>query len=250
MNTRFIAFLKYHVAKSDFLNALMRFNQVNRDKWIADRARQIPAGARVLDAGAGKAPYRELFSHCDYRSQDFCQEPSTMGHYSPMDYVCDINDIPVPDESFDVIVSTEVIEHVPDPINTIKEFSRILKRGGLLLLSAPLGSRLHQTPYFFYGGFSPYWYTHFLPMAGFTNVTVTPNGGFFLFYGQESLRFLLYVFRSLNSRLTRILALPLFAIFGIWFCLLLPLICAALDKIDKDKDCTVGYFVEAMKMDQ
>ena len=47
-----------------------------------------------------------------------------------IDFVSDLLNIPVPDKSYDVILCTEVIEHVPDPISAINEISRILKSGG------------------------------------------------------------------------------------------------------------------------
>ncbi len=88
-----------------------------------------------------------------------------------MDYVSDITDIPVHDESFDVIICTEVLEHVPEPIKTVQEFSRIIRPGGQLFITAPLGCGLHQVPYIFYGGYTPYWYEKFLPEYGFENWT-------------------------------------------------------------------------------
>src|SRR5579863_3836356 len=49
------------------------FNACARDKWVADRARSVEPGSRVLDVGAGTAPYRSLFKHCRYETQDFAQ---------------------------------------------------------------------------------------------------------------------------------------------------------------------------------
>lgn len=82
-----------------------------------------------------------------------------------------------------------VLEHVPEPIKVIQEIARVLKPGGKLLLTAPLGSGIHQEPYHFYGGYTPYWYQKFLTRAGFLEIIVEPNGGFFRHYGQESWRF-------------------------------------------------------------
>ncbi len=103
--------------------------------------------------------------------------------------IADIARLPLSDQVFDVALCTEVIEHVPEPIVAIGEIARILRPGGELLLTAPLGSGLHQFPFHYYGGFTPHWYRVFLQRLGFTDIRVEPNGGFFKHYGQESQRF-------------------------------------------------------------
>ena len=145
-----------------YIKRLMFFNLRCRDAWVKQQSGLIPPGSRVLDVGAGSCPYRVLFTHCDYRTHDFEQLKSEQlrGHqgYGRVDYVSDICAIPVPDASFDIALCTEVLEHVPDPIRAVREFGRILKPGGTLLLTAPLGSGLHQEPFHFYGGYTPHWY--------------------------------------------------------------------------------------------
>lgn len=229
------------------LAEIFNFNQFNRDQWVAKKAQEIPAGARVLDAGAGPARYRDYFFHCDYKTQDFCQYHGPEWNYGEIDYVCDMTEIPVPDESFDVILCTEVFEHVPEPIKVIEEFSRILKQGGKLLLSAPLGCGIHQAPYIYYGGYTPFWYERFLPMYGFEDMRISPNGGFFKHYGQESARFLTYLFPEQRTSIRKILAFPLMVVLASFFRVFMPILCHYLDKLDKDHRFTVGYFVETVK---
>lgn len=174
---------------------LANFNQAQRDRWVARMAASVPAGARVLDVGAGEARYRSLFEHCEYKTQDFGQYGgNTSGllaegwHYAPLDYVCDAADIPVPDASFDVVLCTEVLEHVPEPIRVVREIARILRPGGRAFVSAPLGSGLHQEPYHFYGGFTPHFYRKFFTEAGCNIVSIEPNGRFFRLLLQENNR--------------------------------------------------------------
>ncbi|MFX6383737.1 class I SAM-dependent methyltransferase, partial [Acinetobacter baumannii] len=82
-----------------------------RDEWVIDRAGSVVPGSRVLDVGAGTAPYKDLFKHCEYFTQDFAQYEGykgVEGQYAEIDYVSDIADIPAPDASFDVVLCTEV----------------------------------------------------------------------------------------------------------------------------------------------
>jgi SAM-dependent methyltransferase len=171
---------------------IFNFNLVERDRWIARQAAGVAPGSRVLDVGAGSCPYRRHFSGCDYRTQDFTaledEQLRDKHGYGQIDYICDATSIPVEGGSFDVVLCTEVLEHVPDPAGVVREIARVLRPGGKLLLTAPLGSGLHQTPYHFYGGYTPFWYRKTLAEAGFYNIEIEANGGFFKHYGQETIR--------------------------------------------------------------
>jgi SAM-dependent methyltransferase len=149
-----------------------------RDQWVQDLARALPSGTRVLDAGAGASKYRPFFQHCRYETQDFCQYEGALVQYlQPIDHVCEITKLPVADATFDVILCTEVIEHVVDPMAVLREFARVLKPGGQLWITAPLLSYLHMEPYHYYGGFTHHWYRHWLPATGFAVRSITPVGG-------------------------------------------------------------------------
>jgi len=104
---------------------------------------------------------------------------------SRIDLVSDIADIPAPDASFDAILCSEVLEHVPEPTHALDEFSRLLKPGGALILTAPFSSNVHMAPYHFCTGFSKYWYEHHLPLRGFTIQTIIPHGDWYALLRQE-----------------------------------------------------------------
>jgi SAM-dependent methyltransferase len=230
-------------------SSIWNFNVARRDAWVAELAKGVPAGSRVLDVGAGSGRYRESFAHCEYRTQDFGQEPATIGRYTKLDYESDITAIPVPDGSFDVILCTEVLEHVPEPVKAIREIARILKPGGRLFMTAPLGSWLHQEPYHYYGGYSPYWYRRFLPEAGLRVDTVGSNLGFFSLYGQETIRYREYVnpLRTWRFGPVRWLGLTLLWLMLFPLSQLMPLLGPGLDALGIENIATVGYHVTATK---
>ena len=219
----------------------------DRRERVRRFAESLPAGTRVLDVGAGTCKYRPLFTHCEYRAQDFAAYQGSDHVYGELDYISDINDIPVEDAAFDAIVCTEVLEHVPRPDLALLEFARILKPGGQLLLTAPMRSGIHMAPYHFYGGFSRYWYEHFLPLSGFRVDQIEENGGFFRFYGAQSQLFL----RKATPRnaVGRVLFAPFKLVLSLWFRLLMPVLGFVLDEYLFDhRELTNGYFVQAHRV--
>jgi SAM-dependent methyltransferase len=233
---------------------VFNFGDFERDRWVATQARTLPAGSRVIDVGAGPCKYRSLFQHCVYTAQDFGGHRAThVGviaeewSYGAIDLVCDASAMPVADGSFDAVLCTEVLEHVPEPAKVVRELGRILRPGGRLMLTAPLGSGLHQEPDHYYGGFTPFWYERFLAEAGFENIVAQPNGGFFKHYGQESRRFSALIDPRRVPRSALPLVAPLWALTLPWFRVIVPLACDTLDRLDSHRAFTVGYHVTASR---
>jgi len=172
-------------------------NEENRQSWLKKTLFSLPQGARILDAGAGELRNRPLCKHLTYVSQDFCQYEGRgdgkglqTGQWdtSLIDLVCDVNSIPEPDSSFDAILCSEVLEHVPDPTRPLDEFKRLLKPGGKLILTAPFASLVHFAPHYYSSGFSRYWYEHHLSQRGFFIEELVPNGDWFAYCQQEVMR--------------------------------------------------------------
>jgi ubiquinone/menaquinone biosynthesis C-methylase UbiE len=169
-------------------------NESTRDNWVSTVLKQLPPGLKLLDAGAGECQYKSHCGHLEYVSQDFSQYDgagNTRGlqtgswDTSAIDIVSDILSIPMPDESFDVVLCTEVLEHLPEPALALKEFSRLLKRGGVLILTAPFCSLTHFAPYHFSTGFNRFFYTHHLEKEGFARIEILENGNYFEYVAQE-----------------------------------------------------------------
>ena len=80
------------------------FEALSRDRWVKAHADRLPQGSVVLDAGAGASKYRPFFAHSDYKTQDFCLYDGALVKYlQPIDYGCDITQIPLPDHSLDAM---------------------------------------------------------------------------------------------------------------------------------------------------
>jgi len=156
-------------------------NQHERDDFVIRELVTLESGLTLLDAGCGSQRYKEFCSHLNYKAQDFGQyttdQKTMIGananckgesyKYGALDYVGNIWCIDESDNMFDVILCTEVFEHIPFPNETLREFARLLKPGGKLILTAPSNCLRHMDPYFFYSGFSDRWYEKFLPDNGF-----------------------------------------------------------------------------------
>ena len=218
-----------------------------REAWIEAKAKTLPDGSKVLDAGAGQCPYRKYFAHCDYRTHDFARYEGTASgvlkerwDYGELDYVCDITAIPEPDGFFEAVICTEVLEHVPDPINTLRELCRLVGPGGRLFLTAPLGSGLHQEPYHFYGGFTPHFYRKFLSDFGCDIVELKPINGLMKTVGQEVYR----VGRVLHGTSHDFASIVAVFVLMNW----LPRYLARMEKEMLIEEFPVGYLVEARKI--
>ena len=96
----------------------------------------------VLIVGAGRDPYRYMFSKtCRYVTLDVSYVPGVT------QIVADAHVLPVPKESFDCILASEVFEHLHDPVDFINKAYEALKPGGHLILTVPFMFHQHADPF-------------------------------------------------------------------------------------------------------
>jgi SAM-dependent methyltransferase len=99
----------------------------------------------ILDYGAGGSPYRSLFPNARYRRADFLQSEADQ-----LDYVLDEHSrVGERAATFDLIISTQVAEHVVDPARYFAECYRLLKPGGMLYCTTHGVFEDHGCPYDF-----------------------------------------------------------------------------------------------------
>lgn len=84
----------------------------------------------LLDYGCGGSPYRSFFPNATYHRADYSCTPS-------VDFTLEANGLlpAISDGSYDMVLSTQVLEHVSDPHCYLAESHRVLRRGGKLILT-------------------------------------------------------------------------------------------------------------------
>ena len=131
---------------------------------------------RVLDVGAGNAPWRDLLPvGVEYFGVDAdISGDFGMVHRSGVTYY-DGKKLPYDDGSFDHVLCTEVIEHVPDPTAFLLDLKRVLRQEGSLILTVPWSARIHYLPYD-YTRFTRFGLTELLKSVGFSGMTIKERG--------------------------------------------------------------------------
>lgn len=169
-------------------------NESFRKEWLEKTLAEIPSKLKILDAGAGELANRKYCTHLEYVSQDFCQYDGKGDNHalqpgywdiSKIDIVSDIAHMPIEDNSFDVVLCSEVLEHLPNPESAISELIRVLKPGGKIILTAPFCSLTHFAPFHFSTGFNRYFYKHHLENLQCEIIELIENGNFFECLAQE-----------------------------------------------------------------
>jgi len=216
-------------------------------------AETVPARAKLLDAGAGLKPYESLFGHCQYESCDFaeCEE-----FYGNLDdgrrddiaarhtYICTLEQIPVADDTYDIVICTEVLEHVPSPAAVLRELHRVLKPSGKLLITVPQGYGIHGEPYnFFY--FTRYGLELVLKEAGFNVMMIRERGGYFYFLYDRLANAIPRIVVGYKHRMS--LMMLLLSPIHIALAYLLGPALLLLEPLDREKRFTMGYVSVAQK---
>lgn len=216
-------------------------------RLLAAAAASLPQGSLVLDAGAGEGRFRHLFAHTEYMGVDLAVGDSTW-NYTGLDAVNSLAQLCFADDTFDAVIFTQVMEHVPEPDSVIAELSRVLRPGGQLILVAPQSWHEHQIPYDFYR-YTSYGLRYLLEKNGLAVEEMKALGGYF-WYLSFQLQLLPYWVFSRN-RGTERLPSPLRALLkaasvGV-FEIGLPSLLFYLDRLDQVQEATLGHFVLARK---
>jgi len=131
----------------------------------------------VLDLGCGSRPYEAFFNGRVKRWVGADYPASGHPAAQKLDVVADAMKLPLAAESFDTVLCTQVLEHVPEPMDVLREAWRVLRPGGHLVLTAPQYNALHGEPQDFFR-YTKYGLDHMARSAGFAVKGIEPIGGF------------------------------------------------------------------------
>ncbi|MBI4819777.1 MAG: class I SAM-dependent methyltransferase [Deltaproteobacteria bacterium] len=194
----------------------------------------------VYDLGCGTRPYEhDILLHAErYIGVDW---DKSRRQPTP-DLIADLNrPLNIVSESADCVVAFQVLEHVHEPALLISEAHRILRPGGLLMLSTPFQWRIHEAPWD-YTRFTRFGLLHLLSSAGFSEISVEAVTGFWATW-----------FLKLNYESKRLIRGPTFVRHLMRACLT-PMwlvdqtIAPPLDRLWPSEDETAGYFTTARRV--
>lgn len=204
--------------------SFITFRRYYLDKVLSD----IKFYGKVLDVGGKKENKRGTFrppldkiESWEYLNIDESTNP---------DYLCSADNIPVDDNTFDIVMLAEVIEHLENPIAVLNECYRVLKKDGKIVVTIPFLNALHADPYDFQR-WTDVKIENVFNKSGFKLINIKPMGG------KVAVIYDLLNFSqtptSFNTRILRKILKVISPIFKI------------LDK--PNRFVTTGYFIEAKK---
>ena len=194
---------------------------------------------KVLDIGGLKANKRGDFRP-PLNEVDSWQYANINSNSNP-DFLCDATEIPVDENTYDIVLLTELLEHVKNPKAVLMESHRVLVPNGRIIITMPFLIAIHGDPDD-YQRWTPSKFKIVLEEIGFEPPIIINMGGFFAVL-YDLLRITLGAGsknpNSIKIKLTNRLIMP--ALKNIFF---------LLDKKFhyKKKLITTGYFIESRKI--
>ena len=112
----------------------------------------------LADVGCGRCFYKPYIQKIGikYTGYDMQESKDLDADSSTNEFIdCDITSFYFKPISSDIILCTEVLEHVPEPVRLLRTMCNQLNPNGTLVLTIPYFCKPHQEPYYYYNGFHP-----------------------------------------------------------------------------------------------
>lgn len=222
---------------------LRPFPQIDEHNWLnhhliidflAEAASKYASGI-MADIGCGMKPYQCIFT--PYTTRHIGVDLAPSGHKtSTVDVIGSAYDTNLQELSCDVVLCTEVLEHLEEPLTAVKEMNRILKPKGIVILTAPFFWHIHEAPKDFYR-YSEYGLRYLFEQGGFEILEIRPLTGYIATFVQLSIYFLVRFQRGCLLRSA-----------GRFLSYVLQHIALRLNRYDRSTDFTNLYGLVARKI--
>jgi len=215
----------YYISRRSLLVSIKKF------------ASATATDAAILDVGCGIKPYRQFFKSQNYTGIDI-EGGGHTDEAKDVSLYFDGHTIPFPDNSFDTLLCTEVLEHADDPEILVSECARVLKDGGRAYFSMPFVYPEHEIPYDF-RRFTYFEHQRLFAKNNFKYISTVKTTGFFGTFGQI---FVVWLFEGIPFRAPILKTLLTAGFFAP-----VQVICLLLDAITKKSGITLNYISELKK---
>ena len=137
----------------------------------------------LLDVGCGRMPYKSLFLHK-------VKTYTGIDKYSPIaDIKKDFYTAKILKGSYDTVLCTQVLEHVPDPQTFLKKINSVLKKNGILILTVPFSGYLHEVPRDYYR-YTKFALAYMMKKTNFKIIYIKQEGNWLSSMGLELISYL------------------------------------------------------------
>ena len=169
---------------------------------------------KLVDIGCGRSPYKEILLNFvdSYTGVDHPETSKLYETKDKPDFYADAKKLPFKNNSYETAIMLQVLEYLDKPQEAIKEAARVLKKGGVFIISVPFMYPIHDGK-FDHNRFTESGISSLLSEAKFKTVEIESQGNFWDFWFQS---ILVYYFKNTmalsKNRDWKLLIIPLLAI--------------------------------------
>jgi len=216
------------------------FSPITYSNSVPKLIRKYVSG-KCLDIGCGEQPYRDDIEKAGALYYSFDVERRS----DNITYVGNIMNMnAVPKSTYDSALCTSVLEHTKNPFVAVKEIHKVLKLNGLLIVTVPHLSRIHEAPNDFFR-FTEFGLREVLESSGFRILEIRATGGIFSFLGHQVSTIVHLIFGSIP--LLRNIALHINFFVVVLPCMFFDFVSNS--ALDKKKIFASGYVCVARKLE-
>ncbi len=134
---------EFYETSESYKDLLAAHDETYLRHYVELVTRFAPQDAKILDLGCGNGISSRLLNQSGFEvvgtdiSPLFLEDARKWENPNLRYEVCDVLELPFADESFDVICSNELVEHLPDVETGLSEMVRVVRTGGKVVISGP-----------------------------------------------------------------------------------------------------------------